>query len=158
MPISASSKRTVARLSLQPSAQICASRFWASCERLAVRFPCSALSLGKLSPRTRRCFAARQSLLVSTTTRGRPSFFPFARAFLSAAFTRSTINERSNSATAPNPVNTILPDRRRCVHAFDEAHKLDAERSLSLDRFSSRTAYPAANAGLVAVAGSLRWP
>ncbi len=34
---------------------------------------------------------------------------PFARAFLIPARTRSTISERSSSATAPKTVKTILP-------------------------------------------------
>jgi hypothetical protein len=35
--------------------------------------------------------------------------FPFARAFRMPALTRSTINERSSSATAPKTMKTILP-------------------------------------------------
>jgi hypothetical protein len=35
--------------------------------------------------------------------------FPFARAFRMPALTRSTISERSSSATAPRTVKTILP-------------------------------------------------
>ncbi len=35
--------------------------------------------------------------------------FPFARAFRIPALTRSTISERSSSATAPKTVKTILP-------------------------------------------------
>jgi hypothetical protein len=34
---------------------------------------------------------------------------PFARAFRIPALTRSTVSERSSSATAPRTVNTILP-------------------------------------------------
>ena len=45
----------------------------------------------------------------STFLAGLPSFLPFARAFLSPAFTRSAISERSSSATAPKTVNTIFP-------------------------------------------------
>ena len=48
-------------------------------------------------------------LNVSTTTRGRPSRLPLARAFRSPAFTRSTIRLRSSSATAPKTVKTSLP-------------------------------------------------
>ena len=40
---------------------------------------------------------------------GQPSRLPFARAFRRPAFTRSTTSDRSNSATAPRTVNTILP-------------------------------------------------
>jgi len=40
---------------------------------------------------------------------GRPRRLPFARAFRSPAFTRSTMSDRSNSATAPRTVNTVLP-------------------------------------------------
>jgi hypothetical protein len=35
--------------------------------------------------------------------------FPLARAFRNPAFTRSTIKDRSSSATAPRIVNAILP-------------------------------------------------
>src|SRR5215469_18370856 len=48
-------------------------------------------------------------LRASTIVRGRPSRFSFARAFRSPARTRSAIKLRSNSATAPRTVNTILP-------------------------------------------------
>jgi hypothetical protein len=43
------------------------------------------------------------------TLRGLPNRFPFARAFRTPAFTRSTIRLRSSSATAPRTVNTSLP-------------------------------------------------
>src|SRR5215831_20814806 len=57
------------------------------------------------SPLRRR--AAIASL--SRSFGGRPSRLPFARAFRRPAFTRSTTSDRSNSATAPRTVNTILP-------------------------------------------------
>jgi hypothetical protein len=49
---------------------------------------------------------ARKQVIVaaSTKTRGLPSRFPFALAFLKPAQTRSTISERSNSATADSAV------------------------------------------------------
>jgi len=46
---------------------------------------------------------------VSRIFRRRPKCLPFARAFRSPAFTRSTMRLRSSSATAPNTVKTILP-------------------------------------------------
>jgi hypothetical protein len=42
-------------------------------------------------------------------TRGRPSFFPLARALRKPALTRSTIRLRSSSATAPKTVKIIFP-------------------------------------------------
>lgn len=50
-----------------------------------------------------------QTLTVSRTDLGRPRRFPFARALRKPAFTRSTINDRSSSATAPKTVKTIFP-------------------------------------------------
>lgn len=48
-------------------------------------------------------------LATSKTFLGLPSLFPFARALRSPARTRSQINERSSSATAPKTVKTIFP-------------------------------------------------
>ena len=56
-----------------------------------------------------------------------PASFPLARAFRRPARTRSTIKLRSNSATAPKTVKTILPGRRRRVHLFAQTDKRDAE-------------------------------
>jgi hypothetical protein len=55
------------------------------------------------------CDRRAEILAESTTTRGRTRDFPFARAFLKPARTRSTISDRSNSATAPRTVKTIFP-------------------------------------------------
>src|ERR1700730_18117361 len=44
-----------------------------------------------------------------TLTRGRPNCLPLALAFRNPARTRSAIRLRSNSATAPRTVKTILP-------------------------------------------------
>jgi len=53
-----------------------------------------------------------RSLVISmseTFAVGRPSRFPFARAFRRPARTRSAIRDRSSSATAPRTVKIILP-------------------------------------------------
>ena len=59
----------------------------------------------QLHPRARK-LAILES---DRTLRGRPSRFPFARALRSPAFTRSTMSDRSSSATEPKIVKTMRP-------------------------------------------------
>lgn len=67
-------------------------------------------------------------LRASTITFGQPSRLPFARGFRRPAFTRSTNSERSNSATAPRTVNTILPAGVLVSICSGKRNKLDALR------------------------------
>ena len=75
-------------------------------------------------------------LRTATTTRGRPGRFPLARAFRNPARTRSTISDRSSSATAPRTVKTIRPagvavssdsDIDFCGEMQHYARRVDAE-------------------------------
>jgi hypothetical protein len=59
--------------------------------------------------RWKNCARSPATLVASTSRFGLPNCFPFARALRRPAFTRSTIKERSSSATAPRTVKTILP-------------------------------------------------
>ena len=72
---------------------------------LAVLAPTARAIARQDAPESRRAAI----LAASTALRGLPSVFPFARAFRKPALTLSTIRLRSNSATAPKTVNTILP-------------------------------------------------
>ncbi len=56
----------------------------------------------------RPCARRALILALSTTTRGRPSFLPLARALRRPGRTRSAIRLRSSSATPPRTVKAIL--------------------------------------------------
>ena len=87
----------------------------------------------KVKPSTR----SSRIFVTETETRGRPSRFPFARALRKPALTRSTMIERSSSATAPSTVNTILPmgvDVSTCSERLTNS----MPRALNVSRARSR--------------------
>ena len=99
------------------------------------------------------CDRSRLIVAASTTIRGRPSVLPFALALRSPARTHSAINDRSNSATAPRTVNTILPTgvlvsicSLRVTKAMPSALKVSSARSrwdterANLSNFQTTTA------------------